>query len=99
MARLSFVGAARTVTGSQYLVEAAGERLLVDSGMFQGSRDVRQHNWDPPSFDPGSVKSMVLTHTHIDHVGRVPLMVKRGFQGRIYCTPPTRDLAEVLLLD
>lgn len=99
MARLSFLGAARTVTGSQYLVEAAGERLLVDSGMFQGSRDVRQHNWDPPSFDPGSVKSMVLTHTHIDHVGRVPLMVKRGFQGRIYCTPPTRDLAEVLLLD
>jgi metallo-beta-lactamase family protein len=99
VARLSFLGAARTVTGSQYLVEASGERLLVDSGMFQGPREVRQHNWDPPSFDPRSVKSMVLTHTHIDHVGRVPLMVKRGFEGRIYCTAPTRDLCEVLLLD
>jgi metallo-beta-lactamase family protein len=99
VARLSFLGAARTVTGSQYLVEAAGEWLLVDSGMFQGSRDLRQRNWDPPPFDPTAVKYLVLTHTHIDHVGRVPLMVKRGFRGRIYCTPPTRELAEVLLKD
>src|SRR5262245_9618634 len=67
--------------------------------MFQGPRELRQHNWDAPPFDPSSVKWMVLTHTHIDHVGRVPLMVKRGFKGRIFCTPPTRDLAEVLLKD
>jgi metallo-beta-lactamase family protein len=99
VARLSFLGAARTVTGSQYLVEAAGERLLVDSGMFQGPRDLRQLNWNAPPFDPASVPSLVITHTHIDHVGRVPRLVKLGFRGRIYCTPPTRELAEVLLKD
>lgn len=99
MARLSFLGAARTVTGSQYLVEAAGERLLVDSGMFQGEKALRLRNWAAPAFDPASVSFLVLTHTHLDHVGRVPRLVKQGFKGRILCTPPTRDLAEVLLRD
>jgi metallo-beta-lactamase family protein len=99
LARLSFLGAARTVTGSQYLVEAAGDRLLVDSGMFQGPRDLRQLNWKAPAFEPAAVPHLLLTHTHIDHVGRVPRLVKLGFKGRIYCTPPTRELAEVLLKD
>lgn len=99
MARLTFLGAARTVTGSQYLVEVERGRLLVDSGMFQGPRDLRQRNWNAPQFDPASVPFLVLTHTHIDHIGRVPRMVKLGFRGRILCTPPTRDLAEVLLKD
>lgn len=99
MARLSFLGAARTVTGSQYLVESGGDRVLVDSGMFQGARDLRQLNWNAPAFDPASVPYLLLTHTHIDHVGRVPRLVKLGFKGRIYCTAATRELAEVLLKD
>jgi metallo-beta-lactamase family protein len=99
MARLSFLGAAKTVTGSQYLLEAGGERLLVDCGLFQGEKELRLRNWAEPSFDPASVKALVLTHTHLDHVGRVPRLVKQGFRGEVFCTPPTRDLAEILLLD
>jgi metallo-beta-lactamase family protein len=99
MPRLHFLGAARTVTGSQYLLEAGGERLLVDCGMFQGEKQLRERNWAAPGYDPGSVSALVLTHTHIDHIGRVPRLVKLGFKGDIYCTPPTRDLAEILLLD
>jgi metallo-beta-lactamase family protein len=99
MARLTFLGAAKTVTGSQYLLEAEGERLLVDSGMFQGEKALRLRNWAEPPFEPGRVKTLVLTHTHIDHIGRVPRLVKKGFGGDVFCTPPTRDLAEILLLD
>ena len=99
MPRLTFLGAARTVTGSQYLVEAGGRRLLVDSGMFQGEKVLRLRNWSEPEFPAASVDALVLTHTHIDHIGRVPRLVKQGFRGPIYCTPPTRELAEILLLD
>jgi len=99
MARLSFLGAARTVTGSQYLLEAGGRRLLVDSGMFQGEKELRLRNWAEPEFSPSSVDALVLTHTHLDHIGRVPRLVKQGFRGAVYCTAPTRDLAEILLLD
>ena len=97
--KLGFLGAAQTVTGSQYLVQSAGHRVLVDCGMFQGAKAIRQRNWADPPFDPRSVGDLVLTHTHLDHIGRVPRLVRQGFQGRIWCTPPTRDLAEVLLLD
>ena len=93
MARLTFLGAAKTVTGSQYLVDAGGERLLVDCGMFQGLKDLRLRNWADPPFDPRSLAALVLTHTHIDHIGRVPRLVKQGFRGRILCTPATRELA------
>jgi metallo-beta-lactamase family protein len=99
MARLAFLGAARTVTGSQYLLESGGRRLLVDSGMFQGEKALRQRNWSEPPFPPSAVGAIVLTHTHLDHIGRVPRLVSQGFRGTIYCTPPTRELAEVLLLD
>jgi metallo-beta-lactamase family protein len=97
--RLTFLGAAQTVTGSQYLVESGGERLLVDSGMFQGDKALRQKNWNEPPFDPRSVSHMILTHTHLDHIGRVPRLVRQGFRGTIWTTPPTQQLAEVLLLD
>ena len=99
MARLTFLGAARTVTGSQYFLEAGGSRILIDCGMFQGEKALRLRNWAEPDFDAATVDALVLTHTHLDHIGRVPRLVKQGFRGRIYCTPPTRELAEVLLLD
>lgn len=99
MARLAFLGAARTVTGSQYVVEAGGERVMIDCGMFQGGKELRLRNWTPAVYEPASVRALVLTHTHIDHIGRVPRLVRDGFSGPIYCTPATRELAEVLLKD
>ena len=99
MARLGFLGAARTVTGSQYLLEAGDRRLMIDCGMFQGQKPLRLRNWADPCEDPARVDAVVLTHTHLDHIGRVPRLVKRGFRGPVYCTPPTVELAEVLLLD
>jgi metallo-beta-lactamase family protein len=99
MARLTFLGAAKTVTGSQYLVEAGAARLLVDCGMFQGEKALRARNWGVPEYEPGSVGWLILTHTHIDHIGRLPRLVRQGFRGRVLCTPPTRELAEVLLED
>jgi metallo-beta-lactamase family protein len=98
-ARLTFLGAARTVTGSEYLLEANGRRLLVDSGMFQGEKALRLRNWAEPPFDPARIDAVVLTHTHLDHIGRVPRLVKNGFRGPLYCTPPTAELAEILLMD
>lgn len=99
MARLRFLGAAKTVTGSQYLLESGKARLMVDCGMFQGEKELRLRNWAEPDFDPASVPALILTHTHLDHIGRIPRLVKQGFRGRIYCTPATRELAEVLLED
>jgi len=97
--RLSFHGGASTVTGSRYLLEAGGRRLLVDCGMFQGLKELRLKNWEPLSFDPRSVDAMVLTHAHIDHAGYIPRLVRQGSGGRIYCERATRELAEVVLLD
>src|SRR5512143_750107 len=99
MAKISFLGAAKTVTGSQYLVEAAGRRALVDSGMYQGEKALRLLNWAEPPFEPAAIAGIVVTHTHLDHIGRLPRLVKQGFHGPIYCTPPTAELAEILLLD
>ncbi len=99
MARLTFLGAARTVTGSCNVLAAGGRRLMVDCGMFQGPRSLRERNWEEPGIDPAAVDWVVLTHTHIDHIGRLPRLVKQGFRGPVYCTPATRELAEVLLKD
>jgi metallo-beta-lactamase family protein len=97
--RLSFYGGAGTVTGSRYLLEAGGQRLLVDCGMFQGLKELRLMNWRRPEFDPSAIEALLLTHAHLDHVGYIPRLVREGFHGPIYCTRPTIDLAEVLLLD
>ena len=93
MARLTFLGAAKTVTGSQYLIETESARVMVDCGMFQGDKPLRQRNWGEPEYDPARVEALVLTHTHLDHIGRVPRLVKQGFRGPVWCTPATRGCA------
>ncbi len=96
---LTFQGAARTVTGSRYLVESEGHRVLVDCGMFQGLKELRLRNWADPPVPPASIDSVVLTHAHLDHVGMLPRLVAQGFKGRIYCTPGTQDLCSLVLPD
>lgn len=96
---LTFLGAARTVTGSRYLVEAAGRRVLVDCGMFQGLKELRLRNWADPTVPPASIDDVVLTHAHLDHVGMLPRLVAQGFKGRIFCTPGTQDLCSLVLPD
>ena len=97
--KLSFHGAARSVTGSCHLLEAAGRRILVDCGLIQGSRDTEEENEAAFGFEPGAIDIVLLTHAHLDHCGRLPLLVKRGFRGEIIATPATRDLARLILLD
>lgn len=99
MTRITFHGAARTVTGSKYLLEAGGAKVLVDCGLFQGLKELRDLNWRPTPFDAKSLDAVVLTHAHLDHVGYLPRVVREGYTKPVYCTPPTRDLAEIILLD
>lgn len=99
MAKISFHGAARTVTGSKYLLEAGDARVLIDCGMFQGLKKLRELNWEPTPFDVKSLDAVVLTHAHLDHTGYLPRVVKEGFDGKVYCTPATGKLAELILLD
>src|SRR5436305_2039452 len=96
---VTFWGAARTVTGSMHLVEAAGKRLLLDCGLFQGRRaEARKRNTDFP-FAPKQIDAVVLSHAHTDHCGNLPNLVKQGFSGPIYCTSATRDLTALMLAD
>lgn len=97
--RVHFHGAAGEVTGSLHEVEANGHRILLDCGMIQGSPEAERRNADPFPFDPARIDAVVLSHAHIDHVGRVPLLVKRGFRGPIYTQAATADLLPVMLLD
>lgn len=99
MPQLTFHGAARTVTGSKFLLEEDGVRVLVDCGMFQGLKELRLRNWQPTPFDVNSLDAVVLTHAHLDHVGYLPRVVKEGYEHRIFCTPATNKLAELILLD
>lgn len=97
--QIGFFGATGTVTGSRYLLQAAGKRLLVDCGLFQGLKQLRLRNWAPFPVDPASIDAVVLTHAHLDHSGNLPLLVKNGFRGRIHCTDATQALCGILLPD
>ncbi len=99
MIELGFYGAAGTVTGSRHMVMAGKERVLVDCGMYQGLKKLRLMNWEPFPFDPAELPFVVLTHTHIDHIGMLPRLVRCGFKGAVICTPATRELAKLLLMD
>lgn len=92
-------GAAKQVTGSCHLVTCNRRRVLIDCGLFQGSRETELANAEPFEFDPAAIDALLLTHAHLDHCGRIPLLVKRGFRGRIYTTAATRELARVVMLD
>jgi metallo-beta-lactamase family protein len=96
---LTFLGAAQTVTGSKYLLEFGGTRLLVDSGLFQGLKALRERNWHPLPVPADSIHAVVLTHAHLDHCGYLPRLVAEGFRGRIFCTPGTSDLCRIVLPD
>jgi metallo-beta-lactamase family protein len=99
MPLLTFLGAARTVTGSKYLLEVDGYRVLVDYGQFQGLKELRRRNWGPLPVHPGSIHAVVLTHAHIDHSGLLPRLVASGFHGPIFCTAGTADLCSLVLPD
>jgi metallo-beta-lactamase family protein len=99
MAKLTFLGAAGTVTGSKYLVEAEGKRLLVDCGLFQGLKQLRLRNWDTLPVKPSSFDWCVLTHAHLDHTGYLPRLVRDGFHGPIYADAATIELCNILLPD
>ncbi|MFZ3114390.1 MAG: MBL fold metallo-hydrolase [Syntrophales bacterium] len=97
--KIKFLGAARTVTGSCYMVEANGHRFAVDCGMHQGNAEIEKRNWDMEAYEPAEIEFCVITHAHIDHTGLLPRLAKSGFKGPVYTTPPTKDLLEILLLD
>jgi metallo-beta-lactamase family protein len=99
MATLTFLGATGTVTGSKYLLEAGGERLMVDCGLFQGAKELRLRNWNPLPVPPASIQWLVLTHAHLDHIGYIPRLVKDGFRGQILASSATVDLAKIVLPD
>ncbi|MDZ4098072.1 MAG: MBL fold metallo-hydrolase [Methylophilaceae bacterium] len=97
--KITFLGATGTVTGSKYLIESGTHRALVDCGLFQGLKQLRLKNWKPLPVDPAKIDVVVLTHAHIDHTGYLPLLVKNGFSGKVYCSHATKDLCEILLPD
>ena len=100
MVKVSCLGAAQSVTGSNFLVETSrGAKIVVDCGLFQGNKEMERRNWQPWAYDPKEIKNLLLTHAHIDHSGRIPKIVKDGFGGKIITSPPTAELCEVMLLD
>lgn len=97
--RITFLGAAREVTGSSFLLETGGKKILLDCGFFQGSRFAEERNYAPFSFDPKSVDFLVICHAHLDHVGRIPKLVAEGFGGKIFSTAPTKEITQLVLED
>ncbi len=97
--KITFAGGAVTPTGSNFILEYAGKKLMVDCGLYQGSRTASFENREDFKYDPASIDALFVTHGHLDHVGRIPKLVRDGFSGPIYSTPPTRDIGELIMLD
>src|SRR5262245_21742762 len=93
------MGAARTVTGSKHLLDAGGHRVLIDCGLFQGLKELRERNWAALPVPASSIESVILTHAHLDHTGYLPRLVAQGFKGRVFCTPATQNLTRIVLED
>jgi len=99
VATITFWGGVGTVTGSKFLVETEKAKVLVDCGLFQGLKELRERNWQDPPFNPRAVNAILITHAHIDHTGFLPRLVRQGFQGPVYCSKGTADLLKILLPD
>lgn len=97
--RLTFLGATNTVTGSKFLLTLGTKKILIDCGLFQGLKELRLRNWNKFPIDPKLIDAVVLTHAHIDHTGYLPLLIKNGFKGKVFCSNATKDLCAVLLPD
>jgi metallo-beta-lactamase family protein len=97
--KITFMGAARTVSGSCYIIECGGKRFALDCGLHQGNREIEKRNWNLDAYNPKKLDFILITHAHIDHSGLLPALVSKGFKNPIYCTAPTRDLMEIMLLD
>jgi len=97
--RLTFHGASGTVTGSNFLLESGGHKILIDCGLYQGSHFADKQNFEPFAYDPSKIEAVVVSHAHLDHTGRLPKLLCDGFKGTVYSTPPTRDFGELILLD
>src|SRR5687768_2624568 len=96
---LTFLGAAQTVTGSRHLLEVDGKRVLIDAGLFQGEKELRERNWQPLPVPASSIETVVLTHAHLDHCGYLPKLIAEGFKGRVFCTSGTAALAKLVMVD
>ena len=96
---LEFWGGAGVVTGSKTIISLRKQKIMVDCGLFQGLKELRNKNRTPFPFLPSSIEAVVLTHAHLDHSGMLPLLVKQGFKGKIFCTEPTKEILRILLLD
>jgi metallo-beta-lactamase family protein len=99
MPSLTFLGAAGTVTGSKHLLDTGTHRVLIDCGLFQGLKELRERNWQPLPIAAGEIDGVILTHAHLDHCGYLPRLVSQGFKGRVFCTAGTRDLCSLVLPD
>lgn len=97
--KITFAGGAQMPTGSNFLVEFGGKRILIDCGLIQGEKYMLPANRDPFAYDPASIDMLIITHGHLDHVGRIPMLVKSGFKGTIVSTEPTREIGELIMLD